>query len=382
MKNIVTFFDMSLKRNWFSIILAIALGVLLCVMQESFGGNFNTAFREMKVAIIDQDKSALSKQLISYLKEEIGMQIDTGKSYEAYSNELLNRELSAIIEINKNLQNDLVAQRTIEPIQVTTINNYANEAFIKAYIEVYMESVEVLGATSGGDSKRFEILIEEMQAGHHGLELISASETMIERYTAGIGFKLTQGFYLNFIFYIGLIIGLMIVTDHVEGTLRRIQSTPMRPMEYILGIALYALIVGSISAVIYIGYLGFKQSDVGLPFWMVAYLLLVFVLIVIGISMICSFIVKTKVGVVFSIYGAGCMAAILGGAYFETNMAPEFMRRLAKIVPHYWYMECIRGMQGRGSYNPMGALIILGLYALFFMLLGTVLFNKQLTTNE
>ena len=291
MKNIVTFFDMSLKRNWFSIILAIALGVLLCVMQESFGSNFNTAFREMKVAIIDQDKSALSKQLISYLKEEIGMQIDTGKSYEAYSNELLNRELSAIIEINKNLQNDLVAQRTIEPIQVTTINNYANEAFIKAYIEVYMESVEVLGATSGGDSKRFEILIEEMQAGHHGLELISASETMIERYTAGIGFKLTQGFYLNFIFYIGLIIGLMIVTDHVEGTLRRIQSTPMRPMEYILGIALYALIVGSISAVIYIGYLGFKQSDVGLPFWMVAYLLLVFVLIVIGISMICSFIV-------------------------------------------------------------------------------------------
>ena len=68
MKNIVTFFDMSLKRNWFSIILAIALGVLLCVMQESFGSNFNTAFREMKVAIIDQDKSALSKQLISYLK--------------------------------------------------------------------------------------------------------------------------------------------------------------------------------------------------------------------------------------------------------------------------------------------------------------------------
>lgn len=76
------------------------------------------------------------------------------------------------------------------------------------------------------------------------------------------------------------------------------------------------------------------------------------------------------------------MAAILGGAYFETNMAPEFMRSLAKIVPHYWYMECIRGMQERGSYNPMGALIILGLYALFFMLLGAVLFNKQLTTNE
>lgn len=382
MKNIVTFFYMSLKRNWFSIIVAIVLGVLLCVMQESFGGNFNAAFREMKVAVIDQDKSALSKQLISYLKEEIGMQIYTGKSYEAYSNELLNRELSAIIEIKKNIQNNIVAQRASEPIQVTTINNYANEAFIKAYIEGYMGSVEVLGAASGGDSKRFEALLEEMQAGDHGLELISANEAMIERYTASIGFKLTQGFYLNFIFYIGLFIGLMIVTDHVEGTFRRIQSTPMRPVEYILGTALYALIVGSVSAVIYIGYLGFKQSDIGLPFWMVAYLLLVFVLIVIGISMICAFIVKTKVGVVFSIYGAGCIASILGGAYFETNMAPEFMQRLAKIVPHYWYMECIRGMQGRGSYNPMGALIILGLYALFFMLLGAVLFNKQLTTNE
>lgn len=67
---------------------------------------------------------------------------------------------------------------------------------------------------------------------------------------------------------------------------------------------------------------------------------------------------------------------------YKTNRAPEFLERLAKVVPQYWFMYCIRGVQSGASYNPLGAIVILGLFALLFMLLGIVLFNKQVVAKE
>ena len=382
MRNIMTFFIESMRRNLLSVVIAIGLGVLLCMMQNSFGGNSSHALKVMKVAIIDEEQSALSKGLIHYLQDDIKIEIQTGESYEVYSRALLNRDLSAIININKNFQENMLKSDQISPIEITTINDYANEAFLKAYVDGYMKQVEVILPLAQGEKSNLENLLKNIQGKESTFEVIGASEQMVKQYASERGFELAQGFYLNMIYYIGLFIGLMIVTDRLGGVFNRIQSTPIKPMDYILGTSLYGLVIGGISTAIYITYLKINHIEVGLSLWLVAYLLLIFVVIVLGTSITLAFLVNTKIGAVFTIYGVGCITAILGGAYFETNMAPEFLERLAKIVPQYWFMDCIRGVQSGTSYNPLGAIVILGLFALLFMLLGIVLFNKQVVTKE
>lgn len=382
MRNIRTFFIESMRRNLLSVAIAVGLGVLLCMMQNSFGGNSSDALRVMKVAVIDEEESVLSKGLIHYLQNEIKIEIQTGKSYEVYSKALLNRDLSAIIEINKNFQQNMLKSNQISPIAITTINDYANEAFLKAYVDGYMKQVEVILPHAQGEKSTLEKLLKNIQQKESTFEVVGASEQMVKQYASQAGFKIAQGFYLNIIWYIGLFIGLMIVTDRIGGVFNRIQSTPIKPMDYILGTSLYGLVMGGISTVIYITYLMINHVEVGLPIWLVAYLLLIFVVIVMGTSITLAFLVNTKTGAVFTIYGVGCMTAILGGAYFETSMAPEFLERLAKVVPQYWFMDCIRGMQSGTSYNPLWAIAILGLFALLFMLLGIVLFNKQVMAKE
>ena len=378
----MTFFIESMRRNLLSVVIAIGLGVLLCMMQNSFGGNSSHALKVMKVAIIDEEQSALSKGLIHYLQDDIKIEIQTGESYEVYSRALLNRDLSAIININKNFQENMLKSDQISPIEITTINDYANEAFLKAYVDGYMKQVEVILPLAQGEKSNLENLLKNIQGKESTFEVIGASEQMVKQYASERGFELAQGFYLNMIYYIGLFIGLMIVTDRLGGVFNRIQSTPIKPMDYILGTSLYGLVIGGISTAIYITYLKINHIEVGLSLWLVAYLLLIFVVIVLGTSITLAFLVNTKIGAVFTIYGVGCITAILGGAYFETNMAPEFLERLAKIVPQYWFMDCIRGVQSGTSYNPLGAIVILGLFALLFMLLGIVLFNKQVVTKE
>ncbi len=382
MRNIRTFFIESMRRNLLSVAIAVGLGVLLYMMQNSFGGNSSDALRVMKVAVIDEEESVLSKGLIHYLQNEIKIEIQTGKSYEVYSKALLNRDLSAIIEINKNFQQNMLKSNQISPIAITTINDYANEAFLKAYVDGYMKQVEVILPHAQGEKSTLEKLLKNIQQKESTFEVVGASEQMVKQYASQAGFKIAQGFYLNIIWYIGLFIGLMIVTDRIGGVFNRIQSTPIKPMDYILGTSLYGLVIGGISTVIYITYLMINHVEVGLPIWLVAYLLLIFVVIVMGTSITLAFLVNTKTGAVFTIYGVGCMTAILGGAYFETSMAPEFLERLAKVVPQYWFMDCIRGMQSGTSYNPLWAIVILGLFALLFMLLGIVLFNKQVMAKE
>ena len=382
MRNIRIFFIESMRRNLLSVVIAIGFGVLLCMIQNSFEGNSSDTLRVMKVAIIDEEQSVLSKGLIHYLQDEINIEIQTGESYEVYSRALLNRDLSAIIEINKNFQQDILRNDKIAPIEITTINDYANEAFLKAYVDGYMRQVEVILPLAQGEKSTLENLLKNIQEKESAFEVIGASHQMLKQYTSQRGFELAQGFYLNMIYYIGLFIGLMIVTDRLGGVFSRIQSTPIKPRDYIVGMFLYGLVIGGISTVIYITYLKINHMEVGLSLWLVAYLLLIFVMIVIGTSITLAFLVNTKIGAVFTIYGVGCMTAILGGAYFETSMAPEFLQRLAKIIPQYWFMDCIRGMQSGASYNPLGAIVILGLFALLFMLLGIVLFNKQVVTKE
>ena len=382
MRNIRIFFIESMRRNLLSVVIAIGFGVLLCMIQNSFEGNSSDTLRVMKVAIIDEEQSVLSKGLIHYLQDEINIEIQTGESYEVYSRALLNRDLSAIIEINKNFQQDILRNDKIAPIEITTINDYANEAFLKAYVDGYMRQVEVILPLAQGEKSTLENLLKNIQEKESAFEVIGASHQMLKQYTSQRGFELAQGFYLNMIYYIGLFIGLMIVTDRLGGVFSRIHSTPIKPRDYIVGMFLYGLVIGGISTVIYITYLKINHMEVGLSLWLVAYLLLIFVMIVIGTSITLAFLVNTKIGAVFTIYGVGCMTAILGGAYFETSMAPEFLQRLAKIIPQYWFMDCIRGMQSGASYNPLGAIVILGLFALLFMLLGIVLFNKQVVTKE
>lgn len=382
MRNIKTFFLLSIKRNRASILAAIAIGITMCFLQTFVGGNINEDYDHMTVAIVDHDKSRLSETLISYLKDTIGIQIFEKGTDEEYREALLNRDISAIIKIPENYEESAIANGKLDRMEISTINNYANEAFLKAYLNGFLGCADLAAQSAAGDTGLFHTLLAQMKVSKDDITVISADKELAEKSASSEGFQLIMGFYLNFIFYIGLFVAIMILSDRLDGVFRRIQGTPTKPYQYMVGSTLYSLVIGMVSALIYIAFLYITHIHVGVPLWITAYLLIIIVVIVIGISLIFALLVKTRIGIVISIYGVGCIAALLGGAYFPTDYAPELMQRISMMTPQYWIMDIVRNMQTDSSYNPTGAMLIIFMYAILLGLIGLVLFNRQIENCE
>lgn len=378
MINIIKFFRLGVRRNQSSIIVAVIVGVAMCLLQNTIGTYFNEEYDHMKIAIIDEDKSLLSNSLKAYLKDTVGVIIRETQDKEECSNALLNREISAIINIPKGFEERTVENQAIEQIEISTIDKYANEAYLKAYINGFMSSADLLAQSAGGDTSLLKKMVNDSKVTKDELTIVGATKELTEKSSNIRAFTLIMGFYLNFIFYIGLYIAIMILSDRMDGVLRRMQGTPIKPYQYMIGTTLYSFVIGSLSAVIYTGYLYSRGIEIGIPLWIIAFILIVFVVIVIGISMIIAFLVKSKIGVVFSIYGLGSITTLLGGAFFDTKLAPLFMQRISMIMPQYWIMELVRNVQNFEDYKPTEALLIITMYAILLGLIGLVLFSRQI----
>ena len=376
MKKIGIFLLNCFCRNKMVVFLAIVFGISLCVMSEWFATSLN-ANSEMSVVVICEEKSSLNDAFITYLKDDLKLKVETSVNYEEATERLLKRTISAIIEIPEQFEEKGIAQKKVGRVLVTTLDDYANKAFLESYITTYFTSVDLLLQSADGNQTLFYQLLEQKQKSEIAVRVIAAKESVQKRYLQSKSFEVSVGFFLNLSFLFGLFIGLMILEDRKEGVFKRIQCSPVRHYEYIAGITIYYLLTALISIGIYIFYLAFGNIEIVVPLPIVCYLLLTMILIVIGIALCVSFVIKSKIGVVFTIYGIGCLTAVLGGAYFDVSNASAVMHKISQLTPQYRFMQTVRMIQKNPVYQPHTELLILGLFAVFFLLLSAALFYRQ-----
>ena len=105
MKNSLLFMKSSIKRNFAALLLILVTAFVLCSVTNLSSMNF-TAFstKTVKVAVIDNDRSRVSEAFITYFLDELNIEVRMDGDFDFFSNELIDRKISAIIEIPKNYE--------------------------------------------------------------------------------------------------------------------------------------------------------------------------------------------------------------------------------------------------------------------------------------
>ena len=379
MKQFETFFKFGFLRSKYMLVVSLGLGIMLCGLLYTFS-KADFAYSGMKLYIIDEDQSQLSNALCEYLKDEIGTENTYGTSYDEGSYGVIEREYSAVLEIPQGYEQKCIAKGSIDELTITTVDDYANQAFLEAYVSAYLQAAQTALATCKGDSEQFHLLLDDLKEEVVSIREVSVDATLEQEQAQAKGLELAVGFFLNFGFIYGIIIALMIYEDRKEGIFRRVRVTPANSLQYILGIMSYMGLLGIGSVAILLLFIQVTGWNLGVSFAGVAYCLLMYIPVVLATSIAIALVVKSKIAMIFIIYGSGCLAAMLGGAYFETDKASEGIQILSKLVPQHWIMDYIRNgaAQGDGVPNQM---IILGLYVVFLVLIAAIVYNKQVGNN-
>ena len=377
MKNIWLLTLTNLKRNKLFLSLSIFGGIILCFLLVAMG-NLAVGIRLSKVHVgfIDLDQSTLSADFKDYLTEDIEYELITDRTYEELSVQLIEKNISVIIEIPEGFF-EKAASGSILDITVTSLDDYENAAFLEANLNSYLQSIRMLSENAGGDRALFEKLLSG--SGTEGVPIHQMAAKLLDRQLMKEkeGFSNSIGFYLMLVFGLSIIISFLVVEDHLSGVFQRVKISPVKPVQYILGTGIFGMLVCMIELVIYCGYIWIAGYDIGFPLGLLVFMMFLFSLFTVCFAIAIALWVKSKAAVGAASMGFSTIGCILGGAYFPLDLAPQSLQNLAKILPQYWFMETFRALQIDQNAKVWPNIIILALFTLLTFLIGAVMFSQN-----
>lgn len=374
MKNIWLLMKTNIKRNVLALLITCISAGMLCLILY-FMGELTTD-EKITLGVIDYDKSILSEDFKSYLTEQLDYSVMEDYPYDELATELLDKNISAIIEIPDNFYEEYASGRQGKLI-VTSTQDYENAAFLEIYMNSYLNSILILAQGAQGEEESFRHLLTEYDKGEIKLSQTSALEMDETKQKQSEGFIYSIGFYLMIIFGLSLIIAFMLVDDRSSGVFHRIQATPVKPIEYIIGSGIFGLLLCGVQIGLYTLFVVIMKLHIGVPIWSLVLMMGLYALFTICFTLAISLAFPSKNAVSSILIGFSTFGCIIGGAYFPLDMAPESLQKFSKIVPQYWFMDALRNLQNDITANITPNIIVISLYSILFLLIGAVLFAQN-----
>jgi ABC-2 type transport system permease protein len=377
MKNILILTILNIKRYYYAVILSVFGAAVISMLLYSMGNLVSDAtLAKIKVGVIDNDDSTLSEDFKRYMAEELSYQLIEDNTYDELTTELLDKDISVIIEIPGNFKK-LVAEGGKPEVTITSLEDYENAAFVEAYINSYLSSIQVLAAGAGGNEQSFDQLLAEYPKDEIILTQTAAAEVDTEELFGESGFINSVGFFLMFIFTISVILAYMVVEDKIKGVFNRIQITPVKPVQYIIGSGVFGMVLSIITVGLFVLFIFIMDIKTGIPLGTILFMLLQFSLFTVCFSLLIALATQSKNAVTAIIIGFSTIGCILGGAYFSLDMAPDPLQKMARVLPQYWFMDAFRRIQADPLANIYPNVIIITLFIILSFLIGAVLFSQQ-----
>ncbi len=379
MSNIIRIFKNSLKRNRMFIFITLIGAVMLCFCLEAFkmlnaGALFNGSQR-ISVGVIDSDDSAISENLVSYLTEYLNMEVIDDHSYDKQSRLLINTDISAIIEIPESFCSKAV-EGTVQPLTLTTLNDYENVAFIQSYLDVYMESLSVAVQSSDGDKSVLESILNESMQNEIKLKSENVAEKSADDITA-YAFETTSGFFLMLVMSICIFVSYTVLNDKSTKTYERMQISNVKPYEYITGTILFGTALCIIFGAAPLLYAAIRGYSLGISFGLAAVLYMLFILFVIGFSLLLSMTVRSRAAISTIVISFSSIGCVLGGAWFPIPDSAGVIKNFSYIMPQYWFMDVIKTKIEDPGAVCLPNLCILALFALLTYLISATVYSRR-----
>lgn len=373
MKKALLIFYNTLRRSRLILLVALLCGIALCfvfgAMANMFGGNYGG----IPVGLLAHEETAVTADFRAYLTDELGMEVTESDDIEYLNTELVERHIAAVVEIPQGFEDALLAGGPI-PLEVSFLDDYANAAFVQGYLENYTSGLATLALGAGGDAEKLEAMLGDLQGYMIPVETQVTTGTSLQTITQQSAFRQVMGFYLMFCFLLAFATALQLFDDRQNGLYNRVKVSNVRTMQYLVG----TCSVGMVNAVVLIApffiYIAVIKADIGIHLWQAAVLCLLYALFVVAIALAASLYLATKNAITAGIVGASTIMCMLGGAYFPITTSPDFLQKLARATPQFWFINAVEALQENiaASWWLNAAAIVL--FALLFFILAGIRF--------
>ncbi|MDR1292067.1 MAG: ABC transporter permease [Clostridiales Family XIII bacterium] len=385
MKNFGTLFRGGLlrSRRALVLILIVSVGVIfissLAVTLSSGGADDDKdevkETQHVRIGFIDRDGSAAVRDMASYFEDTLGIGLVRSDDRGELDSELVNKRISGIAEIPEGFQRDLL-EGSPKPVELTFLDDYTNEAFIRGYFISYTDSLSVLATASGADAGVFENMLAETDRRQSDVVTESKDTELARQEADKEGYSFMLGFFMMFSFMMSIIISQMLHTDKLDGTFRRIRASSATSLEYVASVAGIGFVISLIieGPAMLIWHVSGSYSIV--PPGMTFLMLFAFATLVNAVSIFVGIAMPSFSGIIAVIIAVSTITSMLGGAWFPMDIAPPVFQAISKFTPQYWMYEIVGHYEdGSGSVGVPMAIILLA--ALLFLILSGIMFSSK-----
>ncbi|MBD5112491.1 MAG: ABC transporter permease [Ruminococcaceae bacterium] len=378
MKNILVIFVNSVLRNKLMILLTLAAATVACfIFRIGSSGSDNTAAEEDKITVglVDYD-GEISDNLKNYLEDTLGMRTSEN-DYDSLSKDLIDRKISAIIEVPVGFY-ESAARKEIKKLRITTLGDYENAAFIEVYLDTYMQGISVISQAANGDEQMFSEMLNSEKLPN---EVISSEANLMvdSREKTTSAYSSAVGFIMMMLSAITLIISKQILDDRQLGTFDRMRCSSMKSPEYILGISLFGVICTTMLNLIFTVFVFVTSEGLAIPFGMAFFTTEMFMLFLVGISIMFGLCIKSQMTLMTVGVGFACIGSMLGGAWFPISENLGAVSGVAKIFPQYWTMNLLRNYHPNSGFEFLPNISVLVLATVLVFLISAVIFTRKKT---
>jgi ABC-2 type transport system permease protein len=346
------------------------------VMITIFGFAVNTDVSHVPMVLVDQDKSAASRDLVSrFVRSGYFELVGNEERAEDVDRWLVTSRAQLGLVIAPDFGSALASGRTAA-LQVITDGSDASSASV---------ALGYAGALAQGFAA--EIQASRLRSAAQGLAHRPGQVELVPRVFYNPDLK-SRWFYVPAVLAMVLMVmtlllsAMGVVREKEVGTMEQLIVTPIRPWQLLVGkLAPFALIgivqVFLITAVVVFGF----RVPLRGSFLLLLGLTLLFLLVTLGLGLLVSTLVRNQQQAMMTAAFMGMIPMVyLSGLIFPIENMPPMVQTITYLIPLRYYAEIIRGIFLRGSGISVlwpQAVILLGM-GLAIMTIASLRFRKRL----
>jgi ABC-2 type transport system permease protein len=346
------------------------------VMITIFGFAVNTDVSDVPTVLVDQDRSATSRDLVSrFVRSGYFEVVGSEERAEDVDRWLVTGRAQLGLVIGSGFGSQLASGRTAA-LQLITDGTDASSASV---------ALGYAGALAQGFGA--EVQAVRLRAAARGLVRRPGQIDLVPRVFYNPDLK-SRWFYVPAVLAMILMVMTLIlsamgvVREKEVGTMEQLIVTPIRPWQLLVGkLAPFALIgVVQVFLITAVTVFGFRVPLRG-SFLLLFGLTMLFLLVTLGLGLLVSTIVSNQQQAMMSAAFMGMLPMVyLSGLIFPIDNMPHAVQLVTYLIPLRYYAEIIRGIFLRGSGIDTlwpQAVTLLGM-GLAIMTIASLRFRKRL----
>lgn len=191
----------------------------------------------------------------------------------------------------------------------------------------------------------------------------------------------TPGIIIFSFSFISLFTATLIAKDRNTSLLIRLGTSPMKPIEYVLGYTLAVLPIVILQNVLFFivaVFLGLN-FDINVIFTILISIPISILFIALGILIGCVTTEKSASGVSSIIVQ---LVAFTSGIYFSTDMVGDFFANVCKVLPFSRCVDITKGILNNNYQDLLNAIIIVFVYTIIVVSISIIIFKKKMVSDN